>query len=532
MEDIDENEQTDNALSDLITVPVPFALSEIKEIISFTSKPSSEFSKEQLIDKARNFHLKGNIIEASKYYQYCIKKGYNDHRVFSNYALILKNIGKLKEAELYIRKAIEIKPALPKLYSNLGSILKDLGKLKEAKVATLNSIKLKPEDEKFHDNLALILIDLGELKEAELASRKAIDLNPNFANAHLNLGTIFKDLGKLKEAELSTLKAIQLDHGSSGSYFNLSLLELLQGNYKSGLENYEFRFKTSKPAITHSKTKLKRIEHKKLQKGEKLLVISEQGLGDTLQFMRYVPYLRDQGLDVSFCAQTKLHSLIKSCDISSKLLTPEEATKVSEGKWIPLLSLPRHLQINPKNPIISEPYIFSTYKLVRKWRNILSEEKKAIVGINWQGNPNTEKNTQKGRSLPLETFANIARTSNFKFLSLQKGFGSGQLDHCSFKKKFVNCQPQIDSTWDFLENAAIIENCDLIITSDTSIAHLAGGMGKTTWLLLKHVPEWRWGIQGESTFWYPSVRLFRQKERNNWNQVMEKVLEAIKLEID
>ena len=96
----------------------------------------------------------------------------------------------------------------------------------------------------------------------------------------------------------------------------------------------------------------------------------------------------------------------------------------------------------------------------------------------------------------------------------------------------VKCQPQIDSTWDFLENAAIIENCDLIITSDTSIAHLAGGMGKTTWLLLKHIPEWRWGIHGERTFWYPSVRLFRQKERNNWNEVMEKVSEAIKLETD
>ena len=532
MEDIDGNQQIDKAFSDVTTVPVPFSLSEIKETISSISNTSSEFSKEQLIDKARNFHLKGNISEASKYYQYCLNKGFNDYRVFSNYAVILKDLGKLKEAELYIHKAIELKPTLANLYSNLGSILRELGKLKEAEEATLKAIKLKPEDENFHDNLGLILIDLGELKEAELATRKAIDLNPNFANAHLNLGTIFKDLGKLKEAELSTLKAIKLDHGSSGSYFNLSLIELLQGNYKSGLENYEFRFKTHKPAIIHSKTKLKRIENKKLQKGEKLLVISEQGIGDTFQFMRYVPYLRDQGLDVSFCAQTKLHSLIKSSNISSELLTPEEAIKVSEGKWIPLLSLPRYLQINPKDPIISEPYIFSTYQLVRKWKNILSEEKKAIIGINWQGNPNTEKNTQKGRSFPLETFSRIAQSSNFKFLSLQKGFGSEQLDNCSFKNKFVKCQSKIDSTWDFLENAAIIENCDLIITSDTSIAHLAGGMGKTTWLLLKYIPEWRWGIQGESTFWYPSIRLFRQKERNNWNEVMEKVLEAIKLEID
>ena len=157
------------------------------------------------------------------------------------------------------------------------------------------------------------------------------------------------------------------------------------------------------------------------------------------------------------------------------------------------------------------------------FKNILSKEKRPIIGINWQGNPIVEKQDLKGRSLPLETFSTIARNNNFKFLSLQKGFGSEQLDHCSFKNKFVECQPQINSTWDFLENAAIIENCDLIITSDTSIAHLAGGMGKSTWLLLHHLPEWRWGLEGENTFWYPSMRLFRQKERHHWQEVMERV---------
>ena len=133
--------------------------------------------------------------------------------------------------------------------------------------------------------------------------------------------------------------------------------------------------------------------------------------------------------------------------------------------------------------------------------------------------------------LPLETLSTIATKNNINFLSLQKGFGSEQLDHCSFKNKFVKCQTQIDATWDFLENAAIIYNCDLIITSDTSIAHLAGGLGKTTWILLKHFPDWRWGLESESTFWYPSVRLFRQKERNNWKEVMERVSSALVKEL-
>ena len=140
--------------------------------------------------------------------------------------------------------------------------------------------------------------------------------------------------------------------------------------------------------------------------------------------------------------------------------------------------------------------------------------------------------TYQGRSIPLETFSIIAKNNNFKFLSLQKGYGSEQLDHCSFKNRFVKYQQKIDSTWDFLENAAIIENCDLIITCDTSIAHLAGGMGKKVWLLLRDVPYWTWGLEGETTFWYPSMRLFRQKERNNWQEVMERVSSTIKKEME
>ena len=243
--------------------------------------------------------------------------------------------------------------------------------------------------------------------------------------------------------------------------------------------------------------------------------------------MRYIPYLRSQGVDVSFCAQEKLHSLIKASGIDLNPLTPTHANTVSEGKWIPLLSLPKYLKVRPQKPIISEPYIFSTNELKKKWKNMLSTEKRPIIGINWQGNPNAEYASAKGRSLPLEHFHNVALKNNVTLLSLQKGYGSEQLDHCSFKNKFVQCQEQIDSTWDFLENAAIIENCDLIITSDTSIAHLAGGMGKETWLLLKFFPDWRWGVKGESTFWYPSMKLFRQKERHNWKEVMERVANAL-----
>ena len=488
-----EEEQTKKAIPAIETFAIQFSLQEIKETISISSNITSETSEKALIKQAFNLHAKNNIKEATKYYQNYIDQGYKDHRVFSNYGTILKNLGQLKEAELFTRKAIEIKPHYANAFSNLGNILRDIGKL----------------------------------KEAELSARKAIEIKPDLAGAHSTLGSILRDCGNLHEAELSLHKAIEINPEFSEAYFNLSLTELLNGNYKSGLDNYEYRFKANKSVITHSKTKLKRINNQKTPLGVKLLVISEQGLGDTLQFMRYIPYLRNQGHDVSFCAQEKLHSLIKASGIDPHPLTPEEAKHISEGAWIPLLSLLRYLQVNPSNPIISKPYISSTDELIKKWRNILSKEGRPIIGINWQGNPNSEKSTLKGRSLPLEIFSYIAKNNNLKFLSLQKGFGSKQLDHCSFKNKFVDCQPKINSTWDFLENAAIIKNCDLIITSDTSIAHLAGGMGKPTWVLLQQIPDWRWGLEEENTFWYSSMRLFRQKERHNWDKVMTRISDQL-----
>ncbi len=478
------------------------------------------------------FYDLGKLKEAELLYRKAIQVNPKFTAAYYNLGRILIDLGKLKDAEFYTRKAIHINPNYANAYSNLGKILYSFGKLKDAELSYRKAIVLNPDDAIAHSNLGNVLRDYGNLKDAEVSSRKAIALNPDYAVAYSNLGSILSDLGKLKEAEISQRKAIALNPDFADAYFNLSLIELAKGDYQNGLENYENRFKTNKPTIPHGQTKLERIDDKKLKAGEKLLVISEQGLGDTLQYMRYIPYLKKQGHDVIFAAQEKLHSLIKSSGIDQNPLNPKETSSVLKGKWIPLLSVPRYLGVRQDNPIISKSYIYSTDQLNKKWENILSKEKRPIIGINWQGNKNTEQNFLRGRSLPLEIFSILARNNNLRFLSLQKGFGSEQLDHCSFKDKFVSCQTQIDSTWDFLENAAIIENCNLIITSDTSIAHLAGGMGKKVWLLLKDIPYWTWGLEGENTFWYPSMRLFRQNKRDNWQKVMETVSSQIKKEMD
>ena len=188
-----------------------------KKKIQKKNKPD----KEQRINHAIHLHLKGNIAEASKYYQQLIRQECNDQRVYSNYGAILQGLGKIEEAEVAYSKAIELNPNFANAYSNLGSILRDRGKLQEAEVAYRKAIELNPNFANAYSNLGNILSDLGKLKEAEVAYRKAIELNPNFANAYSNLGNILSDLGKLKEAEVAYRKAIELNPDFADAYFNL-----------------------------------------------------------------------------------------------------------------------------------------------------------------------------------------------------------------------------------------------------------------------------------------------------------------------
>ncbi len=211
-------------ITEVKTFPVPFALKAIKEDISISANAPSKPPKEQIINQAIRFHLKGNISVATTCYQQLINQGCNDHRVFSNYGVILQDLGKLQEAELSYRKAIQIKPDFADAHSNLGSILQDLGKLQEAELSLRKAIELNPNFANAHSNLGNILNDLDKLQEAELSLRKAIKLNPNFADAHYNLGNILGHLGKLQEAELALRKAIKLNPNFADSHSNLGTI--------------------------------------------------------------------------------------------------------------------------------------------------------------------------------------------------------------------------------------------------------------------------------------------------------------------
>ena len=202
MEGSKEQEKKEKKVTEVKTFTVPFSLGEIKKNITITTNNTTKPSKEQIIKQAFKFHSQGNTQEATRLYQYFLNQDYKDHRVFSNYGVILRDLGKFKEAGLLYRKAIEI----------------------------------KPDDAMAHYNLGIILRDLGKLQDAELSTRKAIEMNPNLAEAHLNLGIILKDLGKLQEAELSTHKAIKIKPDLTEAHSSLGKILLRKGNHIEGIK--------------------------------------------------------------------------------------------------------------------------------------------------------------------------------------------------------------------------------------------------------------------------------------------------------
>jgi tetratricopeptide (TPR) repeat protein len=443
-------------------------------------------------------------------------------------AIALIGEGRLAEAESILSALISNRDATPRSYVNLAAVYGMTGRPARVVALMRELIRRCPDYPEAHNNMGNALKELGLLEEAISAYTQSLKLKPQYPDALNNLGNALKEIGDTNRSIEHFQRALRLDPQNPYFRTNLSHVLLLVGRYEEGWSYYEDRFrKPQHPLSPHARPGCQLWDGSELSAGDRLLVVSEQGLGDTLQFVRYVKTLRERGLEVSLCVQDQLRGLMVSSGLDPVPITEAEAELVVEGYWIPMMSLPGHLGVKASQPLEHEPYLRVNQERVQRWRERFANEQRPLVGINWQGNPSHEQGASRGRSLPLEAFAPLASVLGGGLVSLQKGAGSEQLEACSFRHCFVGCQAEIDDAWDFEETAAILANCDLVISSDTSVVHLAGGMGVRTWLLLKDVPEWRWGLEGEETFWYPSMRLFRQRERGNWEELMQRLANAL-----
>ncbi len=447
----------------------------------------------------------------------------------------LREQGYLDAAIASFNTALQLKPYYPEAHNGLGIALKEQGNL-DAAIASFNTaLQLKPNYPEAHNNLGNVLQENGDLDAAIASFNTAIQLKPNYPEAHYNIGNARQEQGEPTKAIASYNTALELKPYFPDAHWNSSLAMLLMGDYENGWEKYEWRTKSkdstsSLHAIPSCSKWLGEIQ----KKGSQLLLVTEQGLGDTLQFMRYVLAVREKGIDVSLCAPPRLHPLIVASGIDQSPLSPEEANKVKSGHWAPLLSVPMHLKVSQDNPIVTGPYIKATEKLCRKWNKSIPRRGNPTIGINWRGN--RKDSSKQARNVPIHYFRKILKMFEGNIICLQRGASQQEIEQVTSNQVVKIQQLEIsqiadsDKPSDFLEYAAIISNCDLVITTGSTVAHMAAGIGIPTWVLLPRVPDWRWGLEGDNTFWYPSMRLFRQRKRGNWDEVMERVSEALQEE--
>lgn len=466
---------------------------------------------------------KGDRDGAIRHFQKAIQLKSNFAEAYHNIGNIFGDQGDLDAAVEHYKKALRLRPDFAEAHNNLGNVLKEQGKLEAAIEHYKTALQIKPDYDKGHYNLGSVLGEQNRIDEAMEHYQMALQKHVS-AEAHNNLGNALKGQGKFDEAIEHYDKAIKIKPESAEAHYNRGMALLVLGRFAEGWPEYEWRFK--------SKEVLKQIGNRVFSQprwdgsplsGRTILVHSEQGIGDAIQFIRYIPLVKANGGRVIFECQKELMTLINGFPGIDLLIERSDSDEIMEAfdVYIPLLSLPGIFDATINTISAETPYLKANHGLVEKMRGQF-DTKSFNVGLAWAGNP-AHKN-DRNRSCKLSDFAQLSSISGLTLFSLQKGTGSDQAKNPPEGMTIINLEEELK---DFAHTAAAIDNLDLIISVDTSVVHLAGAMGKPVWTLLPFDPDWRWMLEREDTPWYPTMRLFRQGKFGNWNSVMANVVKEL-----
>src|SRR5271166_2350377 len=457
--------------------------------------------------------------EAVASYQEALRLKPNYPEAHSNLGTAFQEQGRLDEAVASCQQALRLKPDSAEAHHNLGIVLGKQDKIDEAMASFQEALRLKPDYPDAHHNLGIVLGKQNKLDEAMASFQQALRLKPDYPDAHNNLGLVLGRQGWLDEAVASYQQAVQLKPDYPEANWNLGLAWLQMGRFEQGWAGYEWRWKCkefgSLPPF-----------HPPLWDGSPLdgrtiLVHAEQGLGDTLQFIRYVPMVHQRGGRVILVCQPPLIRLLTRSPGIERLVAQGEALPEYDVH-VPLMSLPGLLGTTLKSVPADVPYLDAEPQLVEAWRHRLGSYPGFKVGIVWQGNPKFR--LDRLRSIPLAQFAPLARVPGVHLFSLQKGPGAEQLAAVTDRFPVTDLGRRLD---DFMDTAAVLKNLDLVISVDTAIAHLAGALGIPVWVALPFAPDWRWLMGREDSPWYPTMRLFRQTRPGQWEDVFHHIAEAL-----
>ena len=469
-------------------------------------------------------------------------------------AYILETNGKPEAALRFYLKAVERKPELAVAWSNLGKLLFRFSKYAEALAAFDAGLAAAPLDADLLNSRAGALSKLGRLEESEAAARLALRQRPDFAEAALNLGTAalkrarpeealaayrgalrarpdwaealngealaLRALGRIEEARSSFDRAVAL--GSREAISGRGCVDLMLGDFERGWEGYEARWIDGKSLAEALGARFP-LWRGPGDPARRVLVLNDHGLGDTLQFCRYLPLMARAGAEATFVCPAKLHRLLASS------LDVRLAASIPEGErfdaQIAVSSLPRAFATRIDSIPASVPYLSPEPARIANWSHRIGPDGFRI-GLVWQGNPDPE--ADMARSYPLRAAEPLAKIAGVRLIALQKGFGEEQLAELPASLRVETLGADYDSGPDaFVDAAAAMAGLDLVVTCDTSMAHLAGALGRPVWVALKNDAEWRWLRDREDSPWYPTMRLFRQPAIGDWGAVFSAMAKAL-----
>lgn len=474
----------------------------------------------QTLQQAVNLHVSGNLEEAEQGYRRVLSANPDHPDAIHFMGVLAYNRGLLDAAKTYIKRAIELIPDNAGCYTNMGNVLQQEGNYPEAVAYYRKSLDLNRNNKLAQSNLGVAYTKLEQFGPAVDAFNAAITLDPQYTEAYCNLCETYKYLGDYDQAEACCENALSVSPDHVQAHWNLSLLKLLKGDFENGFKAYEWRWQrdsTPKRAITAGE----RWTGQPLE-GKSIFVYEEQGLGDTIQFMRYLPLLRELGGRVIFEVLPPLIRLVSSYKDLDRLWVAQRNVDTRETDrfdyHIPLLSIPGILNTTLDTIPCVSPYLSADGHLSKIWKKRLGKPDKFKVGVVWAGHPDHKNDAN--RSVLLSHFKPMADMEDIALFSVQK----------DKYEKWTDTDPAAvfdkdlgEEICDFSDTAAIIDNLDLVISVDTSVVHLAGALGKTTWTLLPFSPDWRWMLDRNDSPWYPSMTLFRQPAHGDWDSVFDKI---------
>jgi Tfp pilus assembly protein PilF len=475
-------------------------------------------SPDEALGLAMRYHAAGLIDQAESVYRQLLAQFPNHPQILTQFCRLLLDQGKIDEAIAAQQKALALHPGDAATLNNLGRSLALRGDPTAATQCFRQAIALHPQDAQAYHNLAMLLFWRDQFDESIQMFQRGLAIQPEDAIGHYNLGTVLMEQNRLDDAIAEFERSAAIDPKFANSTWNLSWALLKQGRLLEGWRAYEVRW--------HMKQwqALRRFPRPLWDGGDlagkRILLHTEQGFGDAIQMARFVPMVAARGGTVYLDCQPPLQPLFAGMRGVERVIASGERLPPYDVQC-PLMSLPGRLGITLQTILREVPYLAADPAKVERWRQRVANGSRDLkVGVAWSG-----RAYPAGRSIEPEMLAPLLGIKDVKFYGLNAPTEDPAIQTSLQSPNLIELGLELT---DFAETAALLMNLDLVITIDTAVAHLAGALGRPTWLLLRFAPDWRWMLERTDSGWYPTMKLFRQHVRNDWSVPINEAAAALR----